>query len=377
MTIKVLHLIGGGEIAGAEKHVLSLLNHLPAENVEPMLGCLIKNSPLAAQAQARGLVSQTFPMKFPLDLTATIPIVRFGRKSQIQLLHCHGTRAGLVGRVAAKILRIPCISTVHSLPEFDYKANWKGRAALLLDYYTLPLVDAVITVSDNLKEYVLARREQKGLSFPVKTIYNGCDTMDFSERDRLRKHFRRHYGIPEHTVVLGTIGRLHPVKGQMFLIEAAQLLHKEFPDLHLLIVGEGPSRTELQQALNTSGLNYTLTGYMPEAWRVLPAMDIFVLPSQHEGMGLVLLEAAQAGVPIVATNVGGISEILVDQSEALLVNPASPLDLTLACSRLLRDQALVQKLVTKAAEKARMFTPEKMAAETAALYKEVLNTRKS
>ncbi|NLP43564.1 MAG: glycosyltransferase [Peptococcaceae bacterium] len=372
MTIKVLHLIGGGEIAGAEKHVLSLLNHLPAENVNPLLGCLLQNSPLADLVQARGLASVTFPMKFPLDLTAAIPLIRFCRESQIQLLHCHGTRASLVGRVAARILSLPCISTIHSLPEFDYKVSWKGRAALFLDYHTLSLVDAVITVSYNLKEYAVTRREQKGLTFPVKIIYNGRETLDFSERDQLRDNFRKEYGIPEHTVVLGTIGRLHPVKGQFFLIEAAQLLHKEFPDLHILLVGDGPSRTELQDVLKASGLNYTLTGYLPEAWRILPTMDIFVLPSQHEGMGLVLLEAAQAKVPIVATRVGGIPEILTDQSEALLVNPANPLDLALACSKLLNDQALAQKLVTKAAEKAKLFTPEKMATETAALYREIL-----
>jgi glycosyltransferase involved in cell wall biosynthesis len=111
-----------------------------------------------------------------------------------------------------------------------------------------------------------------------------------------------------------------------------------------------------------------MTGYLPAAWQALPAMDLFVLPSLSEGMGLVLLEAAQARIPIIASQVGGIPELFENNSEALLTNPADPLDLTLACSRILEDQNLAKNLVVNAHEKAIMYTVEKMTADTTEFY---------
>lgn len=372
MTIKVLHLIGGGEIGGAEENVLNLMHHFQRDKICPCLGCLSKSSPFASLVQSQGISTEIFPMRFSLDLYPIIPLVKFCRRSKIEILHCHGIRANLIGRLAAKILGIPCISTVHSHLESDYTASWKGKIALFLDNSTLPLASAVITVSNDLRNTVSRRLQKKGLTPPLKTIYNGYAVLDFSEKDQLRNSFRKKYQIPQDCTVVGTIGRLHPVKGQSYLVEGIKLLAKEFPNLHLLIIGDGPLYNPLQELLEVSQLSYTMTGYLPSAWQALPAMDLFVLPSLNEGMGLVLLEAAQAEVPIVASRVGGIPELLTDESEALLTEPAVPLDITLACSRLLNDEALVNKLISNAASKASMFTLEKMAEATTIFYEQTL-----
>lgn len=366
MPVRVLHLIGGGEIGGAEQNVLNLLVGFPHNRINPYLGCLIKNSPFATLAGSRGINTAVFPMIYPLDLFPLLPLIRYCRHNKIELLHCHGTRANLLGRIAAKYLGLPCISTLHSLPEKDYSSAWAGSFASYLGRLTLPLSSGLITVSKSLIP------ESQGFHLPVKTIYNGCEFHDYSQKDSLRSAFRDRFNIPGECTVIGTIGRLHPVKGQAFLIEAFNYLVKEFSDLHLILIGEGPLHSELQDLLDSYQLPYTMTGYLPDAWKAIPAMDLFVLPSLNEGMGLVLLEAAQTGIPIVASNVGGIPELLTNNFDALLVKPADPSELTVSISKILRDNCLAQKLTANARNTAKHFSIDRMVDETVNFYEQIL-----
>jgi glycosyltransferase involved in cell wall biosynthesis len=218
MALRILHLICGGEIGGAEQNVLNLLVNMDKKTISPYLGCLVKNSPFAVYAGSYGIDTRIFAMRFPIDILPVIPLVRFCRDSKIDLIHCHGARATLLGRITSAILSIPNITTVHSLPEFDYACAWKGRLASLLERETLPWSSGMITVSDSLREWV--KGKIKETSFPVKTIYNGCPRYNFTERQAMRADFRRQWGIPPHKKVIGTIGRLPPVKGQIHLAEA-------------------------------------------------------------------------------------------------------------------------------------------------------------
>jgi len=371
MPLQVLHLIGGGEIGGAEQHVLNLATHFDRREVNPFLGCLVKDAPFAAVAASRGIPTEVFAMKLALDISPVKKVLSFCRNKKIGLIHCHGARANLIGRIAAKLLAIPSVSTVHSFLKYDYPFSWKGKLALALENKTAPFCSGLITVSDGLRETVRESLSGKN-KIPVKTIYNGIPRHDFSERERLRREFRLKWNIADQQKVIGTIGRLHPVKGQVYLAEAVNLLAKEYPGLHLLIIGEGPQHAELKELLEGNRLSYTLTGYLPSAWRALPAMDIFVLPSISEGMGLVLLEAAQAGVPIIASKVGGIPE-LFSGKQAILVNPREPLEISIAISKLLSDQSLAQRLAESALERALSFTAEKMAQETTKFYFEIIS----
>ncbi|UWG97171.1 glycosyltransferase family 4 protein [Dehalobacter sp. DCM] len=368
MTINVLHLIGGGEIGGAEQNVFNLVRNLDREKVNPHLGCLIKGSPFAALARSQGIATDIFPMRFPFDLLPVPAIAAYCRKHNIRLIHAHGTRANLLGRTTAGRLKIPCISTIHSLPEFDYLSTLKGRISLALDDVTLRSSAGLIAVSDSLRESMSRRLQRKRLPIPLKTIYNGIEALDFSQAAEMGEQFRKTWGIPPQSVVIGTIGRLHPVKGQNRLVEAITVLNKEYKDLHLVIIGEGPLYDSLQEQLDASGISYTLTGFLPNAWKALPAMNIFVLPSLNEGMGLVLLEAAQAGIPIIASDVGGIPELLSNYAEAILIKPGEHLDIALACSLLLKNNGLIRKLTDNARKRAMAFTVERMVESTTAFY---------
>lgn len=371
MSRRVLHLIGGGEIGGAEQHLLTLFNNFKQDRVEPYLACLVADSPLAVLMQSQGIHTAVFPMRFPLDITPVLPIVRFCRTNKINIIHAHGTRANLIGRLAAKLVSLPCITTMHSLPEHDYNSNWKAKIALLLDNITIPLSSGIITVSNSLQENIHQRLGKKIKTIPLKTVYNGCPKLDFSNPIELRNSFRNKWDISDREIVIGTIGRLHPVKGHTYLISAFQLLAQEIPNLHLLLIGDGPIHNQLRSELEGSNLTYTMTGYTPSAWQSIPAMDIFVLPSLSEGMGLVLLEAAQAEVPMVATRVGGIPEIWENQTSALLINPAEPEEIAWACNIILHDEKLRENLIANALQRVSSLDEKSMTEETSSFYEHI------
>lgn len=372
-TTKVLQLIGGGEIGGAERHLLALLEGLEPSSFSLSNGCLI-DGPFAKLTREKGIPTYLFPMKHPLDLTLIPKIMKVVREEGYSLIHTHGSRANLLGRIAGYLLKIPVISTVHSSLEHDYLSRKAALLALFLDRLTLPLTAGIITVSEALAEEVAQRGGKR-----IRTIYNGVPPLPSlhspREREELRAKFRNTWGIPQNALVIGTIARLHPTKGIEYLIEGAKLLQRAYPHLHLLIIGEGPLHPELKKQLKSSGLNYTLTGYLPMAYEGLPAMDVFTLPSLSEGMGLVLIEAMQASLPIVATKVGGIPEIITDRENGLLVPPQDPTALAEAFDELLSSPQFAQEISKKGHKCWTQFGLPQMLVQTKNFYEEILYSR--
>jgi glycosyltransferase involved in cell wall biosynthesis len=363
---KILHIIGGGEIGGAEQHVLTLLNGIDRTRFTPHLICLT-HGPFAALARETNIPTKTLPMHFPLDLSPLPGIIRWARQKGIALVHTHGSRANLLGRLSARWLSIPNLTTVHSSLAYDYLSPWSARIALGIDRLTLPLTSGIITVSKYLAREVALRGGRN-----LETIYNGQAPISFDDPSSSRHQFRLQWGIPADALILGTIGRLHPTKGQTYLIKAATQLRLKFPTLHLLLIGDGPLRQDLEFELKQSTIPHTLTGYLPQAYKALPAIDLFVLPSVSEGMGLVLLEAMQAGVPIVASAVGGIPEVIRAGKDGLLVSPGDVAKLSNACSRILDNPDLAKSLVLSGISRWPKFSIGNMVSKTEQAYTRTL-----
>lgn len=365
-TYKILHIIGGGEVGGAEQHVLSLIKGIDPTHFKFNLVCLT-SGPFSDLAMENNISTQTFPMRFPLDLSPLPALISWIKQNGIQLVHTHGSRANLLGRLASKRLGIPNLTTVHSSLAHDYLSLWSARIALGLDRLTLPLTSGIITVSEYLAQEVALRGGRN-----LETIYNGQAPICFDDPISTRQQFRQQWGIPAEALVIGTIGRLHPTKGQIHLIKSATELRLRFPNLHLLIIGDGPLRTSLETELKQHALPYTMTGYLPLAYHALPAMDLFVLPSVSEGMGLVLLEAMQAGVPIVASAVGGIPEVIRSGVDGLLFPPGDIPEFTKACASILESPSLANTFVRSGQKRWRMFSIDSMVRETEQVYSRLI-----
>jgi len=263
----------------------------------------------------------------------------------------------------------PCLTTVHSSLAHDYLSPWSARIALVLDRLTLPLTSGIITVSEYLAKEVALRGGQH-----IETIYNGQAPISFDAPPSFsRRRFRTKWGIPLDALVLGTIGRLHPSKGQTYLIKTVIQLRSKYPNLHLLLIGDGPLRQDLEFELKRNNIPHTLTGYLPQAYEALPAMDLFVLPSVSEGMGLVLLEAMQALVPIVASAVGGIPEVIRDGKDGLLVTPGDVAKLSDSCSKIIDNPDFAKSLVLSGLGRWPQFSIDKMISETEQVYTRILD----
>jgi glycosyltransferase involved in cell wall biosynthesis len=180
----------------------------------------------------------------------------------------------------------------------------------------------------------------------ASVIPNGVDTMRFRFNAQNRFDLRSRLGVKENEVLLGTVGSYYPVKGHRFLIDAMQKLVVFDRSLKLVMAGQGPLEEELRQQVNEKGLeaNVQIVGYVEEIPGFLSALDIFVMPSLSEGQPLSLLEAAANGRCVVATNVGGIPEVVVNRENGVLVPPGDVDALADALASLLGDPVMRQRL---------------------------------
>jgi glycosyltransferase involved in cell wall biosynthesis len=164
---------------------------------------------------------------------------------------------------------------------------------------------------------------------------------------------RRSLGLRPRDIVVGTVGRLHPQKGQTYLLQAAPIIIKKEPNVRFVLIGDGESRNELEAQIRNAGLEkrFSLLGFRQDVHKILHAIDIFTLPSLYEGLPNVILEAMAAGKPVVATSVDGTKELVEHEKTGLLVSPGDPDGLAEAILRLIRNRKWARRMGREAREK--------------------------
>ena len=269
--------------------------------------------------------------------------------------------------------KYPWVAFHHGHTTTDLKMLAYNR----LDRLSLPKADRVATVC-----HAFARELAKSTKIPEERIFVQHNAIRPQPKpsDAEVSELKRTVGMAEHDRLIISIGRLSKEKAHGVLIEAFRLLRATNPDLscRLVIVGDGPERANLETAARASGQNdrITFAGQVSNVEPFYAAGDVFVLPSLSEGSPNVLLEAMAAEVPIVATAVGGVTEIVSNEESALLVLPKNPQALAAAIDRVLQDSALAQRLTTVAsALVAREHSPEQYARSLISLYQEVIEQR--
>lgn len=370
--IKILQVIGGGEIGGAERHLLTLMRLLDRDRFETELLCLC-DGPFAALARAEGIVTHEIPMRHKLDLGTVGPIKELLASRGIQLVHTHGVRANLVARTAANRAGLPVITTFHSVLRYDYPTAWEARVAGVFTRLTNRFTGRFIAVSEAVKNDLI----RLGVTPDrIDVVYNGLDFSKLLPR-LTPEEVRSRLGIPTDRRLIGCIGRLHPVKGQITLLDAARELLKTDPDLLFLIVGEGPHRPLLEARLRELGLEeqVIMPGYYDHVSDLYPLFSAFCLPSVMEGMPLVLLEAMHFGVPIAASDTGGIPELIQNRENGLLFSPGNPHGLAAAVRELLNDPTLKSRCVDAGRETALHYTIQAMVRNTEKVYEPLIRKK--
>lgn len=260
------------------------------------------------------------------DLKAVFDVYRFLKRGSYMIVHTHSSKAGIVGRLAAWAAGVPIIvHTVHSLVFHEFQSEWKNRLYIVLKRLCAPVTHKFISVSDSVGQAMLERGI--GRADQHLTIFSGFDLGLFlSVRDRLSvAEAKRRLGIPSDAPVVGKIARLFPLKGHEEFLAAATEIAKVMPDVHFLLVGDGPLRDQLLADAARLGLGerVVMTGRVaphtvPEC---IQAMDVVVHTSLREGIARVLPQAGAVGKPVVTFAMDGAPEVIRDGISGYLVPP--------------------------------------------------------
>jgi len=292
---------------------------------------------------------------FTLDLCILL------KKMQPHIIHAQGILMGLPCLICKKLLKIPFVVMSQGSDVYGY---WFYKS--LISRLVLKNADAVIALTEDMKKQMLKIHSRE-----ISIIPNGVEIETFSAITR--EEARRTLGIDAHEKILLYVGRLHPAKGVRYLVKAMDIIKNYYGDnVKLIIVGDGEQRDYLLRLTRKLNLeNYIIfVGEVPH--RNIPiylkAADVLILPSLREGFPLIILEAMTAGLPIIATRVGGVPEIIKDYENGFVVGPMSPHQIAEKCLLLLKDEKLRKKISKNNIEKAKEFSWEKVTQNLERLY---------
>ena len=369
--VRVVFLITELNIAGAEKVVARTATHLSKDRYRVLVSCLYGPGPVAGEIRAASIPVMDLEAQSKWDLRVVYRLFRLLKRENIQILHSHLFHANLLGRIAGKMAGVPIvISTRHSV-------DIGGRGREWINRWTKRWTDVTIAVSDQACE---AERRWSGTkSGEIVTIYDGIKTEAFERADlQESKELKRKLGIESDAPVIGMIARFHRAKGHSYLMEAMPYILDQFPKAKVLLIGGGELRPTIKEKVQKLGLTDSIifTGIRQDIPRILSALDLFVLPSLWEGLGIAILEAMAAGLPVVATRVGGIPEVVEDRVTGLLVPPRDPEALAKAIIALLQDRERAKDMGRAGRERVeKHFSVERMVQQTEALYEELIGEK--
>jgi glycosyltransferase involved in cell wall biosynthesis len=373
--MRVCHFVSGDVWAGAEVQVATLLRALKALPGLELSAIVLNYGRLHDELAQLGIpvaVCDESRMGFArLFLAARSRLMEF----RPEILHTHGYKENVLGAAAGRASCRPrLVQTWHGI--LENLPGWAGLKMSVYDRINVAVgrtaADAIIGVSSEIARVL----QQRHSSTDVRCIRNGIDTARVvpalgrtAMRDRL--------AIAHDSLVVGSVGRLMPIKGFGHLIEAfAQLRgRRAAPGARLMIVGDGPLRSELEQCAERLGVSgdVSFLGARDDVYDLMSAFDVFALPSLHEGIPMVILEAMAVGVPIVASRVGGIPEILEDGRDALLVPAGDAGALAKGIETLASSPTLRAATVRAAREQVEaQFSIRVSAASTRDLYRSLI-----
>jgi glycosyltransferase involved in cell wall biosynthesis len=373
--VRVLQITTHLNIGGISNYILSLSKALKDEGLEVALassGGELEGEfrDLGVSHKAIGIMTK---FEFGPKVLMSIPsIVRFIRKEKIDVIHAHTRVSQVAACLASLISGVPFVSTCHGY--------FKKRARGVLDTWGRKVIAISAAVERHLIDDLGVKKDR------VKLIYSGVDASKFSVQYSSEEieATKISLGISGKSVV-GTIGRLSPVKGQRFFIEAMPEVMKIKPDAVGLVVGSGPEEAALKdkvRALGVEGLIKFIdsvsafgTDSLTDTRKILAAMDVFVFPSVKEGLGIALLEALACGKACVASRVGGIEDIITDHETGLLTGSGDVSAISKSILELLSDKSLRARMGDNGRRMVQeKFALKRMAREIIQVYEGLVNS---
>ena len=327
------------------------------------------------QLRSRGFDVVVIPMSRQIapfhDLVAIWSFYRYLRSQKIGLLHTQTAKAGMIGRIAARLAGVPAVVyTAHAFPFHEYLSSWRKHLYAAIERFGSRLCDVIVVDSEIVRSTGVKFRipEEK-----IRVIPMGIDTDRFSPRHRveLRAATRSALNIPLDALVVGVAARFVPDKGLETFVDAARQIASRHTNVFFLMVGDGPLRSALEERIREHGLSelFRFPGMQAAMERYYAAMDVFMLPTLREGFGVAFCEALSMEIPVVATRIAPLTDVVIDNVTGLLADAGDAAGFAIAAERLIESEELRTKLGTAGRQHvSQSFSMQKMVREHLSLF---------
>ena len=367
---KVLIMLAADLVSGPGKGLLQFLKHAPQSFEYVLCNFDVKSRPahFVQEARRNNLNLLLLNQRSAIDASMIFQARRIVLEHGINVIETHGHKSNVIGYFLRALCRKPWIAFGHGYID----GNWKIQLYNRIDRAVVRQADRIVAVSDSMAELFVrhgVRREK------IRVVHNAIEaeavTPSASASD-----VRRQHGIDPTDKVVGVIGRLNPEKGQRTFLEAMETTVRSCPEVKALLIGDGQDRAMLERYCQERGLTgqVVFTGYQKDVAKYYQILDLLVLPSRSEGLPNAVLEAMSFGIPILATNVGGVPEIIRDDN-GVLVPPDDSSVLAERMIELLRNESLRRRIGAKGQQSLHpRFDPARRVRDILDLYDEVLRS---
>lgn len=370
--LRVLHLITSFDIGGTERQAIELLNRIDESRFDVRVGVLHRRGALLERLSPRFSALSEFPLTSFYNANAVRQLRRLRDQlihDRIAILHTHDFYAGMLGVTAARLAKVKVIAAQRHLRLSERLIHeWGTR-------YIQKLAHRVLVNSEAIRDHIMAADSVP--ESKVVVIRNGvfAEALSSRIRDEYRTLLCRKLSLPLSTKLIGIVARLEPVKGHRYLIEAAAQVIKSEPHAHFVLIGDGTLREEIEQQTAQLGITHHvhLLGDRNDAAKLAAAFDVSVLASLHEGLPNAVMEAMAVAVPVVATAVGGVKEMIKDGETGFLVPPANSELMARRILDALRQREISELIALRGRQYLlNYFSMQRMVESTENLYREML-----
>jgi glycosyltransferase involved in cell wall biosynthesis len=374
--VKLLYVITKLELGGAQKQLLNLIRGLDKEKFTPFLFTAKEGLILNETLSIPGLTVKTSkwlerPINPLKDFLALFEVYQFIKKNKITIVHTHSSKAGILGRLAARLAKVRfLIHTVHGWSFNDYQPLVLRRLFIFLERIVGKFTDRIIVVSYHDKEKGMNNGIGKEGKYVI--IRYGIDYTEFRKRNQ---NIRRELGINLDDLLVTNISCLKPQKSPLDFVKLSSLVNQNLPNVKFLLVGDGQLRENIEGFISRFGLkhNFILTGWRQDIPEILSATDILVLTSLWEGLPIVALEAMAVGLPVVATSTGGVEEVVIDGETGFIVAQKDMYKMSERLATLLKDSDLKRRMGENAKNNLDSnFTIQEMVKNNQSLYENLI-----
>jgi glycosyltransferase involved in cell wall biosynthesis len=362
-NIKVLHLSSEKIWRGGEQQIAYLIEELKPLGVTNYVAVREK-SPFVQYCKDENIVAFSLPFKNSLDIKTAIEIKSICLNERIDIVHLHSSKSHGIG-VLSKILGNKVPFVLSRRVSFPIKNNWFTKFK-----YNFSAIERIICVSENIKKIV-----QNYINKPEKcvTIYDGIDLekFDLTVKTTILKD---EFNISRDSFIIGNTSALESEKDYVTFIKTIKILVQNNNNVHAFIIGKGSEEFSLKELVNKEGLNdfITFTGFRNDIDKILPELDLFLMPSKSEGLGTSILDSFIAKTPVVATHAGGIPEIVIHEKTGMLAPIGDAETLSIHIEKIIKNPDFKMMLIDQASDKVLEFSKKEMAIKTFKVYTEIV-----